>query len=143
MEHLNKKDKDEYEKDLFTFHSNLVEENENDKNIEKTENDNEKIARYKSTPIIIHNIDDIDNDYKVYGENYFNNVHDIKAIHIVIDNKNEAFHLLQSFDLKIKIEVVNSNVLQKFFPSIYKELLPWMKTFFGFKNLFKFIYDEK
>lgn len=27
MEHLNKKDKDEYEKDLFTFHSNLVEEN--------------------------------------------------------------------------------------------------------------------
>ena len=62
MKHLNKGDKDENEKDLFTFSNNENEEI----------NDIEKIADHIKTPIIIHPIDNIDDDYKVYGENYFN-----------------------------------------------------------------------
>jgi hypothetical protein len=84
MEYLKKGDKDENDKDLFTFNHNENEEI----------NDIEKIAKYICTPIIIHSIDDIDNDYKVYGENYFNSIMNVKPVHIVIDNKNEAFHLL-------------------------------------------------
>ena len=100
MEYLKKGDKDEFEKDLFKFND--------DENGEI--NDIEKIAKYFSTPIIIHSIDNIDEDYKVYGENYFNNNIDVKPVHVVIDNKNEAFHLLQTIDLKIKIDVINSNL---------------------------------
>jgi hypothetical protein len=62
MKHLNKGDKDENEKDLFTFNNQENEET----------NDIEKIADHIKTPIIIHSIDNIDEDYKVYGENYFN-----------------------------------------------------------------------
>jgi hypothetical protein len=45
--------------------------------------------------------------------------------------------------LKIKINSISPEKIEKNFPVLYKELLPWMKRFFGYKNLFKFIYDEK
>jgi len=85
MEYLKKGDKDENDcKDLFTFNNKENEEI----------NDMEKITEYLSTPVIIHSIDDIYNDYKIYGENYFNNILNVKPVHIVIDHKNEAYHLL-------------------------------------------------
>jgi hypothetical protein len=45
--------------------------------------------------------------------------------------------------MKMKIDAVNSSDLEKNYPVIYKELPPWMKTFYGCKKLFYFIYDEK
>ena len=77
----------------------------------------------------------------VYGEYHLKN--GVNAVHIVIDNKNEAFHLLQSFDFYIENDVVNWKEFKIFYPEIFQELLPWMKAFFGYKNLFKFIYDER
>ena len=66
-----------------------------------------------------------------------------KAIHIQYDNMNEAYMIIKPIDLKIKLEVVNASKFKKNFENLFKELPLWMRHFFGFKNLFQYVFNEK
>ena len=67
---MEKSDRDENEKDLFTFQSIYCDEKKSEI---KEVCDIEKIAIKLKTSIVIHNIDYIGQTYMVYGDNYFNN----------------------------------------------------------------------
>lgn len=51
--------------------------------------------------------------------------------------------IIKPIDLKIKLEVINAYKFKQYFKELFGELPLWMRHFFGFKNLFQYIYNEK